>query len=122
MGNGGEFANEHVAAGLAFQIRRLRESRGWSQEELSRRTGKAQATISQWEDPNYGWHTLNTLKVLAAAFDVGLLVRFLCEKCPMEWMVPSTRVDVWLVSEAMSDGCHEAVGVPARDAVTPRSS
>lgn len=71
-----EFATEQVAIGLAFQIRLLRESRGWTQEELAQRTSKAQETISQLENPNYGRHTVSTLKKLAAAFDVALSVRF----------------------------------------------
>lgn len=71
-----EFANEQVATGLAFQIRLLRESRGWTQEELAQRAGKAQETISQLEDPNYGRYSVTTLKKLAAAFDVALSLRF----------------------------------------------
>jgi len=71
-----EFVNEHINVGLAFQIRLLRESKKWTQEELARRTGKAQETISEWENPDYGRYSLSTLKKLAAAFDVALLVEF----------------------------------------------
>ena len=69
------FADEHVGTSLAFQIRLLREDRGWTQEEVAQRTSKAQETISQCENPDYGRHTLSTLKKLAEAFDVALLVR-----------------------------------------------
>ncbi len=71
-----EFATEQVAIGLAFQIRLLRESRGWTQDQLAQRTSKAQETISQLENPNYGRHTVSTLKKLASTFDVALSVRF----------------------------------------------
>lgn len=70
------FVAEHIATSLAFQIRALRESRGWTQEGLAQLTGKAQGAISQLEVPNYGRYSLSTLKRLAAAFDVALTVRF----------------------------------------------
>lgn len=70
------FVDEHVSTGLAFQIRQLREDRKWTQEQLAQHTGKAQETISLWENPDYGRYSLRTLKDLAAAFDVALLVRF----------------------------------------------
>ncbi len=71
-----EHFTKNIGVGLAFQIRLLREKYGWTQEELAQRAGKRQETISQWEDPNYGRFTLNTLKDLATAFDVALVVRF----------------------------------------------
>jgi transcriptional regulator with XRE-family HTH domain len=54
----------------------LREKNGWTQERLAELTSKKQETISQWENPNYGSYTLNSLKSLAEAFDVALLVEF----------------------------------------------
>ncbi len=63
--------------GLAFQIKMLRDKKGWTQAELGKRAGgKKQETISQWENPNYGKYSLSTLKDLAIAFDVGLSMRF----------------------------------------------
>ena len=79
------FAEEHVGTGLAFQIRRMREARDWTQENVAEQTGKAQETISQWENPNYGRYSLSTLKELAGAFDVGLLVRFVAFSELAEW-------------------------------------
>ncbi|PKB78874.1 MAG: hypothetical protein BZY88_16255 [SAR202 cluster bacterium Io17-Chloro-G9] len=66
---------EDVGTGLAFQIKLMREDRGWTQDELARRTGKKQEAISQLENPDYGRHSLTTLKKLASAFDVALAVR-----------------------------------------------
>lgn len=66
-----------VDTGLAFQIRALRERNGWSQTKLGERAGgKRQKVISDWENPNYGRYSLQSLKSLATAFDVGLMVRF----------------------------------------------
>lgn len=71
------YVEGHVRAGLAFQIRALRESRNWSQAEVGRRAGnKLQSVIARLENPDYGKFSLSTLLELASAFDVGLLVRF----------------------------------------------
>ena len=80
-----EWAEEHVGVGLAFQIRALRESRGLTQEGMGRLANKAQGTISQWENPNYGRYSLSRLRELAAAFDVGLLVRFVPFSELVDW-------------------------------------
>ncbi|MBI4311360.1 MAG: helix-turn-helix transcriptional regulator [Chloroflexi bacterium] len=76
-----------IGTGLAFQIRLLREKRGWTQEELARRAGKRQETISQWENPDYGRYTLSTLMELANAFDVGIIVRFAAFSELVDWTV-----------------------------------
>ncbi len=81
------FMEEIVGTSLAFQVRRLREARGWTQELLASETGKAQETISQLENPNYGKYSLTTLKQLAAAFDVALLVRFVSFGELADWVV-----------------------------------
>ena len=65
-----------VGTGLAFQIKLLRERNGWTQEHLAQRIGRQQETISQWENPNYGSYALKSLKALASAFDVALIVKF----------------------------------------------
>jgi transcriptional regulator with XRE-family HTH domain len=70
------FVSEHISQGLAFQIRALRQEKGWTQSELGERVEMRQTTISQLEDPDYGRFTLSTLKRLASAFDVALMVRF----------------------------------------------
>ena len=84
-----EFSDD-VGTGLAFQIRSLREKNGWTQEQLAERTGKKQETISLWENPNYGSYTLNSLKGLAAAFDVSLLVKFAPFSDLVDWSVNLT--------------------------------
>ena len=70
------FVFERIDTGIPFQIHALREKREWSQEELAERVGMAQESISRLEDPNYGKFTLTTLKRLAVAFDIGLIVEF----------------------------------------------
>jgi transcriptional regulator with XRE-family HTH domain len=73
------FVSSHINTGIPFQIRALRDQRGWSQNELGEQIPEkamTQENISRLEDPNYSKFTLTTLKRLASAFDVALMVRF----------------------------------------------
>jgi transcriptional regulator with XRE-family HTH domain len=70
------YATEHVQTSLPFQIRALREQRGWTQARLAVEAGTTQTAVSRIEDPEYGRLSLNTLYKLASAFDVALLVKF----------------------------------------------
>jgi len=81
------FVAEHIDTGVPFQIRALREQEGrkWTQKDLGIRAGMAQETISRLEDPNYGKLTLKTLKRIASAFDVALMVRFISFSELVEW-------------------------------------
>jgi transcriptional regulator with XRE-family HTH domain len=54
----------------------MREERGWTQRELGDIAGVRQNWISQIESPDYEGFSLRTLKKLAFAFDVALIVRF----------------------------------------------
>ena len=83
---------EHINVGIAFQIHGLRQRQGLKQKELAERLGdeKKQPLISSWENPNYGKYTLGTLKELAKAFDVGLLVRFVPFSALVDWTINLT--------------------------------
>jgi transcriptional regulator with XRE-family HTH domain len=79
------FLSELIANGIPFQVKALREQRKWTQKELGDMAEMAQESISRLEDPNYGKLNLNTLKRLASAFDVGLMVRFVPFSDLVEW-------------------------------------
>lgn len=79
------FVSEHIDTGLPFQIKALREKEEWSQEELGAKAGMKQERISALEDPNYGKFTLTTLKRLASAFDVALMVVFVPFSKLVDW-------------------------------------
>lgn len=81
------FVSATVDQTIPFQIRSLRLSlqRNWTQEELATRANMKQERISTCENPNYGKFSLKTLKQLAAAFDVGLVVRFVPFSELVEW-------------------------------------
>ncbi len=66
------FLNSYIAA----QIRALRESRQLSQTALAELIGTKQPGVSKLEDVNYYSWNINTLKKLAKAFDVALVVKF----------------------------------------------
>ena len=79
------FVSELIDTGIPFHIHALREQRSWTQKELGEHAGMAQETISRLEDPNYGKLSLTTLKRLASAFDIGLLVRFVPLSELVDW-------------------------------------
>ena len=79
------FVDSHVGTGLAFQLRMLREDRGWSQGDVAAKTDRKQPAISQLENPEYGRYSLSTLKSMAAVYDVALLVRFVPFGDLYEW-------------------------------------
>ncbi len=86
---------------LAFQIRTLRDNEGWTQAEFAERLGiRYQNNVSaRLENPNYGKHTLTTLKKIAAACDVGLVVWFVPFGRLIDWASCTPRVDTGLTSE-----------------------
>ena len=68
------FVESHLDKKLAFQLRGLRGD--LSQEQMEQKVGIKQQALSRLENPYYGKATLTTLKKIAAACDVGLLVEF----------------------------------------------
>lgn len=70
------FVASQINIGLPFQIRALRKQREWDQKRLASEAGMLQPRISAMEKPGYGSLTIETLKRLASAFDVALIVRF----------------------------------------------
>ena len=70
------FVEGQIKTGLPFQIRAMRNTRGWTQADLGRRVGMPQAIISRIENPDSGHASLKTFLRVASAFDVALIVRF----------------------------------------------
>jgi transcriptional regulator with XRE-family HTH domain len=71
-----QFVASHVDKGIAYQIRALRDRQGLSQEKLAAMVQMNQNAISRLESPTRGRPTITTLKRLAEAFGVALVVRF----------------------------------------------
>lgn len=70
------FSQTQLATGVAAQIQTMREDRGLTQAELADACGMTQSRISLIEDPSYDRMSISTLKRVASAFDVALVVRF----------------------------------------------
>lgn len=64
-----------VEQGIAWQIKINREARKISQSAMAALLGTQQSAVSRLEDPEYGAHSLDTLKKVANIFDCALLVR-----------------------------------------------
>lgn len=94
------FVSEHIDTGIPFQIKAIRDERGWSQKELGEKVHEImkQEQISRLEDPNYSKFTLATLKRLASAFNVGLMVRFVPISNLAEWELGLTSESLKAVS------------------------
>jgi transcriptional regulator with XRE-family HTH domain len=92
----------HISKALAFQVRSLREKEGWSQQRLAERICSNQNAIYRSENPNYGKQTLTTLKKIAAAFDVALVVRFVPFSELVDWVSGTPRIINGLTNAALA--------------------
>jgi transcriptional regulator with XRE-family HTH domain len=70
------FVGSQISVGLPFQIRALREQRGWKQSRLAAEAKMLQPRISAMEGAGSAKFNIETLRRLASAFDVALVVRF----------------------------------------------
>lgn len=96
------FVSSHVDKGYAFQIREMREYEELSQTELGAKVGMNQNSIHRLESPDYGKATITSLKRLAAAFDVALIVRFVPFSQLINWITGTPFVDHGLSSKALA--------------------
>ena len=81
-----QLVESHVTKGLAHQLRATRDKLGWSQDRLADEAKMNQNAISRLENADYGRPTLTTLKRLAVAMDVGLVVRFVPFSELVDWV------------------------------------
>ena len=70
------YAESFFDAYLASQIQALREQRKLTQAALAQLAGMRQSQVSRLENANYSRWQIRTLKKLARAFDVMLVVKF----------------------------------------------
>ena len=96
------FVESHLSKNLAFQIRALRDREDWSQTQLAEKLGMNQNAISRLENPRYGKATITTLKRIAAAFDVALVVRFVPFGQLIDWVSGTPYVDRGLSTESLA--------------------
>lgn len=77
--------NAQIEIDLPLQIRALRKQLVGTQPDLSKLTGMKQPRISAMEKPGGAHFTLETLRRLAEAFDVALIVRFAPFSDLLDW-------------------------------------
>lgn len=96
------FVASHVDKGIAYQIRALRDRQGLSQGRLADMVGMNQNAISRLESPERGRPTITTLKRLAEAFDVALIVHFVPFSQHLKWVSGTPFVDSGLSSVSLA--------------------
>lgn len=79
------FVSSQISIPIAFQISALRQQRGWTQKQLAEKAGMLQPRINTLERPSGSEPNLRTLKRLASAFDVALIVRFASFSEVLKW-------------------------------------
>ncbi len=108
------FNESHLAKGIAFQLRALREREELSQEELAKTAGTTQNAISRLESSRYGKPTITTLKKMADIFDVALVVRFVPFSQLIDWVSGTPHLDRGLSTTSLQVpdfGREEKAGV-----------
>jgi DNA-binding XRE family transcriptional regulator len=74
------YSRRRAETEVAFQIRRLREAKGWSQKELAKRVGCSQQAVSAVEQAGYKRHSLPLLRRIAAVLDADVVVALIPRK------------------------------------------
>jgi transcriptional regulator with XRE-family HTH domain len=97
-----QFVSSQIDKGIAYQLRALRDRQELSQEKLAELVGMNQNAISRLESPRYGRPTISTLKRLAAAFDVALVVRFVPFSYLVKWVSGTPFVENGLSTERLA--------------------
>lgn len=79
------FVASHIFNGIAFQIKSMREHKPLTQKELGDLAGMKQERISVLENPNNSNVTIDTLRRIASAFDIALMIRFVPFSDLVKW-------------------------------------
>jgi transcriptional regulator with XRE-family HTH domain len=74
-----------VAARIAVRIYNLRRKFGWTQAKLAEQAGMKQARISLLEQADYENFSFNTVKRIATAFNVAVIVDFVSFTDFLKW-------------------------------------
>ncbi len=70
------FMSARVAAAIGGQISSMRKQKHWTQDELALHAGMKRSRISLLERADYEGFSFTTLKRIAAAFDVAVIIQF----------------------------------------------
>ncbi len=79
------FVESHLSSTVAAQIQTMRHDRSMTQADLAALSGMKQSRISVLEDPDNKSLSIATLRRIAAAFDVALVIRFVPFSAVARW-------------------------------------
>lgn len=79
------FVDAHLSSTVAAQIATMRLDRDMTQQQLADKSGMKQSRICVLENPENTSLTLATLKRVASALDVALIVRFVPYSALASW-------------------------------------
>ena len=94
--------SSNLDKGIAFQIRATRSAREWKQSDLAQATGMSQNNISRIESEDYGKQTITSLKRIAEALDVALVVRLVPFGQYVDWLSGTPFLDEGIRPDALA--------------------
>jgi ribosome-binding protein aMBF1 (putative translation factor) len=97
-----KFVESHLSKNIAFQVRAMRARNDWSQQELADTLETNQNAIYRLENPSKVKPTLSTLKKVAAAFDVALIVRFVPFSQLVNWVTGTEYTEKGLSTDSLA--------------------
>ena len=92
----------NLSEGIAYQIRATRDSQNLTQSELAERAEMTQGNLCRLESVEYGKHSVSSLKRIADALDVALVVRLVPFSQYIDWLSGTPHLDRGISSSAMS--------------------
>lgn len=94
--------SSNLDKGIAFQIRATRDRHKLTQAGLAVAAGMKQNNLSRLEDETYGKHTISSLKRIAEALDVALVVRLVPFSQYIDWLSGTPFLDEGISPETMA--------------------
>jgi len=79
------FVAARVATAIGLRIFNMRKKRNWSQEDFASEAGMKQARISVLEQADYENFSFSTLRRIAAAFGVAVIIDFVSFPDFLKW-------------------------------------
>ncbi len=92
----------NLAKGIAYQIRATREKQSKTQAQLAEETGMSPNNLCRLESPEYGKQTISSLKRIAEALDVALIVRLVPFSQYVDWLSGTPHLDEGLSASSLS--------------------
>lgn len=97
-----KLVSSNLDKGIAFQIRATRDRQNLTQVDLAAAAGMQQNNLSRLEDENYGKQTISSLKRIAEALDVALVVRLVPFSQYVDWLSGTPFLDRGISPESMA--------------------